>query len=347
MRYSTRNTKLYIGNYDPFPILYQRDFKNINLANKWLDRYVKFIKSRSNRLLSLNTPTNIHHIIPVSWGGSDDQCNLITLSIKEHIIAHHLLSRTGDYSAQCAFMITIANNQKQFNYNVTVNLITEAIENAIRAKQRPVVNLTTQQIYPSVKSACRAINRRDGSMHLAIKKKRKCGGYYWEFVDAFDCEVTPKSIADKLLQIEQQKQNNKRSWKEAHCSPIVNLTTKEIFWHVQDAARVYGGNGHNIKIAAKKYQQAGGCWWVTLDQLDDLSSKSIEKRIEFLQSQIPVKRKLRDQRCIKPIVNLTTGEKYSGGVYEVAQKYNLKCLGWISKCCRLGLKLRGCFWAYY
>lgn len=53
------------------------------------DQYEKLIESA--RLLPFNGYTEKHHIIPRSLGGIDDESNIISLSAKQHFVAHHLL----------------------------------------------------------------------------------------------------------------------------------------------------------------------------------------------------------------------------------------------------------------
>lgn len=59
-------------------------------------RYLKFIQSRPP------TATNghVHHILPRAMGGTNDATNLISLSIREHFIAHWMLAKAFD-NAQC------------------------------------------------------------------------------------------------------------------------------------------------------------------------------------------------------------------------------------------------------
>jgi len=58
-------------------------------SQHFFHRYLKFIEYCRTNL----TPgyTELHHIIPKSMGGSDDDSNLIRLTARQHFIAHHLL----------------------------------------------------------------------------------------------------------------------------------------------------------------------------------------------------------------------------------------------------------------
>ena len=56
-------------------------------------RYIRFIESCPKRDIKKITGEllDIHHILPRSLGGSDENYNLIKLTYKEHFVAHHIL----------------------------------------------------------------------------------------------------------------------------------------------------------------------------------------------------------------------------------------------------------------
>jgi len=58
--------------------------------------YSRFIESRLVRIKKRNDGLEDHHILPVSLGGSNDQSNLITLTFREHFIAHRILAKMFD-----------------------------------------------------------------------------------------------------------------------------------------------------------------------------------------------------------------------------------------------------------
>lgn len=76
--------------------------KNENLIH--LERYVKFINSRPERdLVKDGQHFNIHHIIPRALSGSNESCNLIKLTHREHYIAHLILWKAYHGKMACAF----------------------------------------------------------------------------------------------------------------------------------------------------------------------------------------------------------------------------------------------------
>jgi hypothetical protein len=61
--------------------------------NKYTEWYIKLVQSRKNRKLSDKVYCEIHHIIPRCIGGSDETENLVKLTLREHYVAHLLLTK--------------------------------------------------------------------------------------------------------------------------------------------------------------------------------------------------------------------------------------------------------------
>ena len=59
----------------------------------YLKIYNNIILQAKNRILSDNTYTETHHIIPKCLGGSNENNNLVILTLREHFICHELLVR--------------------------------------------------------------------------------------------------------------------------------------------------------------------------------------------------------------------------------------------------------------
>jgi hypothetical protein len=60
--------------------------------NKYSKWYFELTESRKNRTIETGVYYEKHHIIPKSLGGSNKKQNLVSLTAKEHFIAHLLLS---------------------------------------------------------------------------------------------------------------------------------------------------------------------------------------------------------------------------------------------------------------
>ena len=57
--------------------------------------------------------TEIHHIIPKSEGGTDDEDNLVELTPKEHFVAHKLLYMDNPNIMERVSTMWLMSNQRQ------------------------------------------------------------------------------------------------------------------------------------------------------------------------------------------------------------------------------------------
>ena len=87
------------------------------------------LKRTTQDILSKTDICENHHIIPKSEGGSNSFDNIVRLTIKEHIFAHHLLARIyNDYSMWRA--IDYLMKTKNTSKNKSLRLASISLENA-------------------------------------------------------------------------------------------------------------------------------------------------------------------------------------------------------------------------
>ena len=68
-------------------------------------RYQRFIDSLKNQVVG--GYSEVHHIVPISMGGSNDKSNLIALTARQHYVAHWILARAlGGSAARAFFMMS-------------------------------------------------------------------------------------------------------------------------------------------------------------------------------------------------------------------------------------------------
>lgn len=80
--------------------------------------YNQLIANRKNNPLPKTTYTEKHHIVPKSHGGSNSKDNLVSLSAREHFIAHWLLWRIyRDSSMAFAFYSMRRGNKTTIQYD--------------------------------------------------------------------------------------------------------------------------------------------------------------------------------------------------------------------------------------
>ena len=74
------------------------NFPSYYTNSHYLNKYVSFISACSKHPLQSNTYYENHHIVPRSFGGSDDPTNIIPLTYRQHFIAHLLLAKAFPYT---------------------------------------------------------------------------------------------------------------------------------------------------------------------------------------------------------------------------------------------------------
>lgn len=92
--------------------------------NKYTRWYYQIINRAQARQISSNCYSEIHHITPKSLGGTNDSNNLVTLSGREHFIAHWLLTKmvSGDDQKKMAYAckrMMHSSNTRQQRYKIT------------------------------------------------------------------------------------------------------------------------------------------------------------------------------------------------------------------------------------
>ncbi len=78
----------------------------MKIKNKhYFNRYTKYISSLKNQ--HIDGYYELHHIIPKSFGGNNNQENLIKLTARQHFVAHWILSKAlGGAAIRAFFMMS-------------------------------------------------------------------------------------------------------------------------------------------------------------------------------------------------------------------------------------------------
>jgi hypothetical protein len=111
------------------------------LTNKYSKYYFNIVTSAKARTLATNMYVEKHHIIPKSFGGSDDSTNIVKLTAKEHLICHRLLIRmtTGVFKSKMAFAAwrMVFSSKKHKRTKVTSRIYESIkLEMSIAARER-------------------------------------------------------------------------------------------------------------------------------------------------------------------------------------------------------------------
>ncbi len=210
--------------------LCKHNFDDVKLAIKWILRYIKFIE-HCQALNVENEVLHVHHIFPRAWGGDDDLDNLVALPIRHHVVAHQLLARTCDSSMINAFNFIV--NNSEVPDNVPTNLRIKLVAEALSYIAKSVVNLNTGEIFYTLKEAAIKYNVDPNNIAGAIKYKCKAGKCYWqtkELVDQYGTDYW-------LKYYEENRKQNRQNITDSVATPVVNLTTGQVFNTCYDADR--------------------------------------------------------------------------------------------------------------
>lgn len=116
--------------------IHQINYFNFNfLNNKYTKWYITIIQNALARD-EVTSYTEIHHIIPRSFGGSNDKSNLIKLLVREHYVVHLLLpkmvSGQHKYKMQVALWnMMIKSDKRHMPNNKQYELIKENMASAL------------------------------------------------------------------------------------------------------------------------------------------------------------------------------------------------------------------------
>lgn len=219
-----------------------------HLNQHYLNRYIYLI-SRWSTIDFGNVRTELHHIIPRSWGGTDVAQNLIRLPIKHHVVAHHILARTGDVHMQNAFNIIVGNHAHLFNYNQTIQMIADSRRMIVEAKNKPVINLDTGEIYPSITEASLALGLGPMAVKDGIKECYRVGGYCWAHV-----EDLQKCTCEQLLERYNTNRRKIRAVREANDNLTFESLTAAAKYYQLDANVLHNSLKKNMKCGGHKFE---------------------------------------------------------------------------------------------
>ena len=85
----------------------------------YLKVYHQLIHNAQHRILSRNIYVERHHIVPLSLKGADIESNIVSLTAKEHFVAHHLLWKIHrNREMTKAFMLMCSVRRNGIKYTV-------------------------------------------------------------------------------------------------------------------------------------------------------------------------------------------------------------------------------------
>ena len=296
-----------------------------NLNKHYINRYKNFI----NKCIEVGVPQrnvtyskHSHHIFPKSWSKRlgiptiNDEYNLIVLPYAHHVVAHHILAKSGDGMMKAA-LFTLVNWQdidfdQFFTRGIRASILEQAYQLFIEANSRPVVNLTTKQTYSSIALAAEQNGVTSSAIARACRLYHKVKDCYWQFEDI----INQSSIEQQLQHCLSIVAERKQQWQQAHIPVIearqrqvVNVDTGEVFESIAKASEKYNTTSSNISVAIQRQAKSCECFWAYKEDVDTVGR---EKLLEHLNALRIEKSQTRSKSQQRAVVNLNTGEKYPG-----------------------------------
>lgn len=309
-------------NYNPFPILLKHQFKDQKLGNLWITRYIKFIKAiqakRLTDLINEKWNIHIHHIVPKCWGGPDIPENKVSMTIREHIVAHHLLCKTLDPLMGFAMVKLMGfgnkiqvDPNKLFNYAVGLRIAADA--NKARALQllSPVCNLNTGKIYDGVLEASLTECGNEWAVATALYNGSKANGCYWMRCE--DMDHDPHWHLQKILD---QKQQRTFKLRLKGARAVINLMTKQQYPSISIAAEEIGCTPDALTSTIRHREVRNGCMWEFVDCVEDIDEE-LQKRFKIREFNKKYK------RCLQ-LVDLYTKKVYNR-VDDISKEFGTSC----------------------
>ena len=310
----------------------------------YINRYIKIVETFQGK--TWNCKTQNHHIFPVSWSKRikespiDEPKNLITISIKGHIVLHHILMKTCDIKMIPALQKLIGGYKKEFfesfHYVPAVKLSALAIEAETKRHCKPIVDLKTGEIFDSLND----LNEKRNLCVTppSIRNRWLVNGTYYQY----------KSIADKngieyelqqCLKERENINNRKRERQQLAISTlkksIVKLIDGTEYESASEAARQYGIHVASFASAIKSGRKRLGSYWGYKDWVDSVGGWQKANQIMIERTnQVEADRV---KRISKPVVNLDTKQ-----TFESAAKAGNGVARAISK----NRRYKGCFYEY-
>ena len=286
---------------------------------RYLNKYITLINSLLINQQIDEIITEAHHIVPRSWNPDliYDENNIICVSVKAHLILHHMLALTRDTRMCRAFYSMINMKPKDvFNYAVHVNLAAQAKQMWYDISVRPVVNLNTGEVFGSATAAAAYAGVK--SISDPINNHYRGGPYYWQYKDIVDA-----TSLEHQLQICLDKQEANKQRLVGLRKPLVNLNTGEVFESIKDAQLSLQRN-LNIAGAISKRCRCGGYHWQYKDVVEQTS---IEEQLnQYERHKITAKenrKRIKSQIGCK-VKCVETGEIFAT-MTQAAKHFNTTC----------------------
>lgn len=319
-----------------------------NLNMHYVNRYINFIQRYlDNPSLDKDMPTNKHHICPECWCNflhhdSDKECNLITLTYKQHVVAHHILAKTGDENMLNAVQILLQlySIDRNVSYDPKMDPNSPAFDALVRNAYMlyrekyciPVINLNTGEVYGSAEDYGRIIGYKQAAVGVSAARRRK-GTYYgcfWAAVSELEGTTREQLLQERTEALKQARKETQLKTSKKIRKVVLNLSTGERFVGTQAAAESCGSSESTVQNACVHSEPIG--YNIFVYEKDLLSGK---KTIEQVLQKARKKKRFNVQTYIDTFDN----KEYESS-YELAKYLGVRH-DMVQNAARYGRRVRG------
>ena len=230
--------------------------------------YIDFIKSRKVKQRAKNDGNiyELHHILPRSLGGTDDDNNLVLLTLREHYIAHYLLWKCTNTHQMATALFFMSNKQKKI---ISSRQYEKLRKDVIENNSKRVVCLETGEIM-FLKQAVIKYMCTDKNISKAAKKvNQTAAGYHWDYYDE-TIDYTKNEWYGKERII--------------YATPVIRLEDAKYYKSMKEAGTENGVTDSTISSAIIHKCYANGYHWDCYDETIDYTKNEWYGKKQNLKS---------------------------------------------------------------
>ena len=319
-----------------------------NLNMHYVNRYINFIQRYlDNPSLDKDMPTNKHHICPECWCNflhhdSDKECNLITLTYKQHVVAHHILAKTGDENMLNAVQILLQlySIDRNVGYDPKMDPNSAAFDALVRNAYMlyrekyciPVINLNTGEVYGSAEDYGRIIGYKQAAVGVSAARRRK-GTYYgcfWAAVSELEGTTREQLLQERTEALKQAKKATQLKASLNNRKVVLNLSTGERYICSRDAAKACNTAENTVQEACISSNPIGYNIFVYEKDLIR-GRKTVEQVLQNARKK--------DRFNVQTYIDTTDNIEYESSE-EMAQHFGVRA-DYVANCARYGRRVKG------
>lgn len=248
----------------------------------------------------------IHHIIPKCMGGTDEEKNLVFLTIKEHILCHRLLAYIYEDNIKLQFAYVMMYSTRD-SARISLSQLSEfrKIRNYMNKTGREVIQLSDSLEYiaefSSIEEAGNITKCNKSTIGFCCRGLYKTsGGFCWIYKDEYVDEIKLRNYIDNFYSLP--------SINEKKRVAVVQLTENyeyvDTYESMAFAGKETGINISNIsQTTLLKQRSSGGYVWIKLSDYNN--SEKFSQFIE-INKNLPSK-----------------GESHKRPIYLLDNSYNI------------------------